>query len=142
MVSVGEIVGIAIGIIFGTIIVCFCFTCCYCSSSEDSSGTGIKRKLKLDGKKKVWAAKRRKKHSFSLSDEDVEQGDARGYEIAKEDGDYCQKEESDNGCCNSEGGNDDNGFDSSGGNDGGGCDYGGGNNGGGCDSECGGADDG
>ena len=69
------------------------------------------------------AAKRHRKHSFSLSDEDVEQGDAGGYEIAKEDGD----------CCN--------GYDSGGGNDGGGCDYGGGNDGGGCDSGCGGGGD-
>ena len=95
----------------------------------------------MKGPKKVWAAKRHKKHSFSLSDEDVEQGDAGGYEVAKEDGYCCQKEENDNGFCDSGGGNDDNGFESGGGNDGGGCNYGGGNDGGGCDSGCGGGDD-
>ena len=72
MVSAGEIVGMAIGIIVGTIIVCFCFTCCCCSSSEDSSEAGTKKKIKLKRPQKVWTAKRHKKHSFSLSNEDVE----------------------------------------------------------------------
>ena len=101
----------------------------------------LKKKIKLKRPQKVWTAKRHKKHSFSLSNEDVEQGDAGGYEIAKEDGDRCQKEESVKGCCDFGGGNDDNGFDAGGGNDGGGCNYGGGNNGGGCDSGCGGGGD-
>ena len=90
---------------------------------------------------KVWTAKRHKKHSFSLSNEDVEQGDTGGYEIATEDGNCNQKEESDNGCCDSGGGNNDNDLVSSGGNDGSGCDYGGGNDEGGCDIGCGGGGD-
>ena len=48
MVSAGEIVGMAIGIIVGTIIVCFCFTCCCCSSSEDSSEAETKKKDKIE----------------------------------------------------------------------------------------------